>query len=128
MTPSRDELPPLPKSLAEFWPHRQLFCGNDMTAYATTAVKAARAPLLARIEEQTQTTARIANECAMNRLRAEKAEAEVERLRADAERYQWLRGPLVGRGIRVIMPTPYTAILSGKELDAEIDAALKEQT
>jgi hypothetical protein len=51
--------------------------------------------------------------------------AEVERLRADAERYQWLRGPLVGRGIRVIMPTPYPAILSGVELDREIDAAIK---
>jgi hypothetical protein len=54
------------------------------------------------------------------------AKAEVERLREDAERYQWLRGPLVGRGIRVIMPTPYLAILSGAELDREIDAALKE--
>jgi len=52
--------------------------------------------------------------------------AEVERLRADAERYRWLRGPLIGRGIRVVMPTPYPAILSGAELDREIDAALKE--
>jgi len=52
--------------------------------------------------------------------------AEVERLREDAVRYRKLRSPLFGRGIRVIMPTPYPAILSGAELDREIDAALKE--
>lgn len=52
--------------------------------------------------------------------------AQVERLRKDAVRYRKLRSPLFGRGIRVIMPTPYPAILSGAELDREIDAALKE--
>jgi hypothetical protein len=44
--------------------------------------------------------------------------------RIDAERYRMLRSPTLGRGIRVIMPTPYPAILYGKELDAELDAAI----
>ena len=64
--------------------------------------------------------------------RAEKAEAEVERLRADAERYRWLRARY--RAMSMDMGGNHSWVpdgrvmreLRGPTLNAAIDAALKE--
>jgi hypothetical protein len=69
---------------------------------------------------------------------AERAElrAEVERLRVDAERYRWLRGnqddlvvgthpDIADRGMTGVIGT-YLEWIGGTEMDAAIDAALKE--
>lgn len=58
------------------------------------------------------------------RERAEKAEAECDRLSKDAERYRWLRDGCDNKG------TPASWIAHnhyGKDWDDAIDAALKEQ-
>ena len=67
-------------------------------------------------------------------------QAEIERLRADAERYRWLRDDAMGtdttvpivcivdrRGRPVTDDENYPHLLDGDELDAAIDAAMKEE-
>jgi hypothetical protein len=65
-----------------------------------------------------------------------KLRAEVERLRADAERYRWLRGnqddlvvgthpDIANLGMTGVIGT-YLEWIGGAEMDAAIDAALKE--
>ena len=49
---------------------------------------------------------------------------EVERLRADAERYRWLRDPANANADEWNLFGPYS---SPKEVDAAIDAAMKEK-
>jgi hypothetical protein len=75
---------------------------------------------------------------AEQRWQVERAElkAEVERLRADAERYRWLRGnqddlvvgthpDIANLGMTGAIGT-YLEWIGGTEMDAAIDAALKE--
>ena len=60
--------------------------------------------------------------------RAEKAEAEVEQLRIDAERYRYLRErdlETISAGGVFAGMTPRNVVLNGEDLDHAVDAALK---
>lgn len=79
--------------------------------------------LLEKFDEQVQITARIANENASNRLRAERAEARVAELEADARRYRFLRDKCNHnvRGWHIQFST------TAADLDAAIDAARQQE-
>ncbi len=59
-----------------------------------------------------------------NKWMAEVMQEEVKRLRADAERYRWLRDPANANADEWNLFGPYS---SPKEVDAAIDAAMKEE-
>lgn len=57
-------------------------------------------------------------------------DAEVERLRKDAERYQWLRDKAdgdIGCGVRALSGPYFNNPCRGGALDSAIDAALSEE-
>ena len=72
--------------------------------------------LRAELERKSDTAVR-------NKWMAEVMQEEVKRLRADAERYRWLRDPANAYADEWNLFGPYS---SPKEIDAAIDAAMKE--
>ena len=73
--------------------------------------------LRAELERKSDTAVR-------NKWMAEVMQEEVKRLRADAERYRWLRDPANANADEWNLFGPYS---SPKEVDAAIDAAMKEE-
>jgi regulator of protease activity HflC (stomatin/prohibitin superfamily) len=114
---------------------------NAIRKYTTDAVEQATAELRAEVERLRASEGEMLREVLVSSLptigmgwidRANKAEAEVERLRADAERYRWLRARY--RAMSMDMGGNHSWVpdgrvmreLRGPTLNAAIDAALKE--
>lgn len=117
MTPTL-ELLPLPE------PHSTLQFRHGKPVQAGVYMDLPMVPLHTSEAMTTYATANVAPW----RERAERAEAEVERLRKDAERYRWLRDPASNLDCIHTEPRANTlSVLSGKELDTAIDTAMKER-